>query len=89
MKLLFLFLSLCSACDLGWCEIEENLVITLQCTEECIAEMKDCLVECDGGDQNCELDCHWEQVQCAKGTSFFEVTLFSVILYVWTIIWLN
>ena len=30
-----------------FCEIDENLVITLQCTEECIMEMKDCLVECD------------------------------------------
>ena len=67
MKLFYFLASLCAACDLGWCEIEENLVVTLQCTEECISEMKDCLVECDVGNQECELDCHWEQVQCAKG----------------------
>ena len=45
-----------------FCQIEENLVITLQCTDECIVEMKDCLVECDVGDQDCQLDCHWDQV---------------------------
>ena len=81
MKLPFLFLSLCAACDLGWCEIEENLVITLQCTEECIAEMKDCLVECDVGDQECELDCHWEQVQCAKGISQYFYSFYFKLLF--------
>ena len=34
-----------------FCEKDENLVVVLHCTEECVAEMKDCLIECDTDDK--------------------------------------
>ena len=34
-----------------FCEKDENLIVVIHCTEDCVAEMKDCLIECDTDDK--------------------------------------
>ena len=34
-----------------FCERDENLVVVIHCAEECVSEMRDCLIECDTDDK--------------------------------------